>query len=118
MPSCWDEVKDRLSAPAPTLSGGQQQRLCLARALALDPKVLLLDEPTASLDVRAEERIENLITRLAQRYPVVAVSHGFAQAVRIADRAVVLRDGTVMQVLERAQLEDPDSFRSLVEEAF
>lgn len=113
-----DEVKDRLGAPAPTLSGGQQQRLCLARALALDPEILLLDEPTASLDVRAEERIERLIARLAQRYPVVAVSHGLAQAVRIANRAVVLRDGAIVRILERAQLADPDRLRALVEEAF
>jgi phosphate transport system ATP-binding protein len=113
-----DEVKDRMRDRATTLSGGQQQRLCLARALTLDPAVLLLDEPTASLDHRASRRIEALIERLKSRYTIVAVSHGLGQATRIADRAVVLRDGRVVEEMEQEALADPALFKRLVEEAF
>ena len=83
------------------LSGGQQQRLCLARALALEPAVLLLDEPTASLDVRAAADIEELLLRLAGRYPLIVVSHSPEQAVRLAARIVVLSRGRVRRVLEK-----------------
>jgi phosphate transport system ATP-binding protein len=98
------EVEDRLREPAASLSGGQQQRLCLARALAMEPALLLLDEPTASLDVRATRRIEDLLRVLAQSYPIVAVSHGPGQARRLADRVVVLEDGRVEETLERQDL--------------
>jgi phosphate transport system ATP-binding protein len=84
----WDEVKDRLRHSASTLSGGQQQRLCLARSLALKSEFLLLDEPTASLDFRAAEKIEELIVELKQRYHILAVSHSMSQAKRIADRII------------------------------
>ena len=113
-----DAVQDRMHERATTLSGGQQQRLCLARALALEPRVLLLDEPTASLDFRASRRIEELIRHLRGRYTMVAVSHSLGQAARIADRVVVLAGGRVVDVLGRDALEDPAAFRRLVEDLF
>jgi phosphate transport system ATP-binding protein len=81
----WDEVKDRLNAPALSLSGGQQQRLCLARALALKPDVLLMDEPCSALDPISSEVVEDLIANLQGRYTVLVVTHNLAQAKRIAD---------------------------------
>jgi phosphate transport system ATP-binding protein len=116
--SLWDEVKDRLWEPAPTLSGGQQQRLCLAWVLALEPQVLLLDEPTASLDFRATASIEALLSRLKQRYTTLAVSHSLSQTRRIADRVCVLKEGELVQEMARHQLEDADAFHQLMEAAF
>ncbi len=81
----WEEVKDRLDRPAARLSGGQQQRLCIARALALDPQVLLLDEPCSALDPIASGIVEDLIASLRGRYTLVVVTHNLAQARRIAD---------------------------------
>lgn len=81
----WDEVKDRLLAPAFSLSGGQQQRLCLARALALEPEVLLMDEPCSALDPLSSEVVEDLIASLRGRYTLLVVTHNIAQAKRIAD---------------------------------
>lgn len=95
----WDEVKDRLDMPAERLSGGQQQRLCLARALALEPAMLLLDEPTASLDVRATAEVEALLRRLADRYPVIMVSHSLAQTRRLGQNVFVLDKGRVTRRL-------------------
>ncbi|MCA1961688.1 MAG: ATP-binding cassette domain-containing protein, partial [Desulfomonile sp.] len=92
----WDEVKDRLRDRATTLSGGQQQRLCLARVLALRPDVLLLDEPTASLDYRAAMKIEELLLDLKVKYTIIAVSHSLSQARRLADLVTVLREGQVV----------------------
>ena len=91
----WDEVKDRLDQGAPTLSGGQQQRLCIARALVLEPEVLLLDEPCSALDPLASGVVEELIVSLAGRYTIVVVTHNLAQARRIADRVAFfwLQDG-------------------------
>ncbi|MDD5277144.1 MAG: phosphate ABC transporter ATP-binding protein [Methylovulum sp.] len=83
----WEEVKDRLEAPAQALSGGQQQRLCIARALALRPKVLLMDEPCSALDPIASGVVEDLIQRLRGQYTVVIVTHNLAQARRIANYA-------------------------------
>lgn len=91
----WEEVRDRLDADARTLSGGQQQRLCLARTLAMKPDVLLLDEPTSSLDVMAARGIEELLAGLKGRYTLVVVSHGWEFAARLADDIVILRDGGV-----------------------
>jgi len=91
----WDEVHDRLDHPAAQLSGGQQQRLCLARALVLEPEVLLLDEPTSALDPIAAGRVEELIAALRGRYTMVLVTHNLAQARRLADHVAVFwhRDG-------------------------
>ena len=114
----YDEVKDRLGESALTLSGGQQQRLCLARALALEPEVLLLDEPTANLDFVATRRIEELLDRLKERYTIIAVSHSLGQTRRIADRVVVLRGGKVSQTFDKTYLADADVFQTLVEEVF
>ena len=81
----WDEVKDRLHAPATALSGGQQQRLCIARALAVKPEVLLMDEPASALDPIATQRIEELIDELKKRYTIVIVTHNMQQAARVSD---------------------------------
>lgn len=116
--SLWDEVKDRLHEAAETLSGGQQQRLCLARVLALGPRVLLLDEPTASLDFRAAARIEELLLELKDRYTILAVSHSLSETRRLADRVLVLREGRIVQELDRQHLGDPAVFQQLIEAAF
>lgn len=97
----WEEVKDRLNDSALRLSGGQQQRLCIARALVLQPDVLLLDEPCSALDPQSSEVVEKLIVSLAERYTIVIVTHNLAQARRIADRAllfwVIEGQGTVVE---------------------
>jgi len=93
----WDEVKDRLQAPANTLSIGQQQRLCLARALALKPKVLLLDEPTASLDPRSKQLIEGSLHVLAESMPVLCVTHDLEQAQRLQGQVIFMCDGKVIE---------------------
>jgi phosphate transport system ATP-binding protein len=82
----WDEVKDKLKASAFTLSGGQQQRLCIARAIAVKPKVILMDEPCSALDPRATLRIEDLLTDLKSEYSIVIVTHNMQQAHRVSDR--------------------------------
>ncbi len=110
----WDEVKDRIDAPASGLSGGQQQRLCIARALALDPKVLLMDEPCSALDPIASGVVEDLIASLRGNYTVVVVTHNLAQARRIADDVVMfwVRDGagTVVEAGSARQVfESPQS---------
>jgi len=86
----WDEVKDRLSAPAISLSGGQQQRLCIARAIAVQPEILLMDEPCSALDPVATLRIEDLIMELRESYTIVLVTHNMQQAARVADRTAFL----------------------------
>lgn len=85
MAALWDEVKDRLAAPAVSLSGGQQQRLCIARALAVQPEVLLMDEPASALDPLATARIEDLILELKQEYTIIIVTHNMQQAARISE---------------------------------
>lgn len=91
----WEEVKDRLADNALTLSGGQQQRLCIARALVLEPQVLLLDEPTSSLDKTAGREIEELLVSLKQRLTLLVVSHYLEQVKRIADRVMVFSNGSI-----------------------
>ena len=94
----WDEVKDRLNKDARTLSGGQQQRLCIARALVLEPEVLLLDEPTASLDASSRDIIEDLLLRLKDRCAIIMVSHYLDQVNRIADRVFEIKAGKLLLV--------------------
>jgi phosphate transport system ATP-binding protein len=93
----WDEVKDRLSGPAMALSGGQQQRLCIARALATDPEMLLFDEPTSALDPTATARIEELIRRLKTAVTIVIVTHNMQQAARVSDFTAFLYLGQVVE---------------------
>jgi phosphate transport system ATP-binding protein len=114
----WDEVQDRLGTPAHALSGGQQQRLCLARLLALEPEILLLDEPTASLDFRAALKVEELLLSLKERYTIIAVSHSLSQVRRLADEALIFLDGSIVQRLSREDLQAPDTLQALLEEIF
>jgi len=93
----WKDVSHRLSAPASTLSVGQQQRLCIARALAVTPDILLLDEPTASVDPVSAREIETLIKTLSKDYTIIMVTHDVRQAGRVADRAIFLCDGEVIE---------------------
>jgi phosphate transport system ATP-binding protein len=92
----WDEVKDRLNDDARALSGGQQQRLCIARALVLEPEVLLMDEPTSSLDRTSTQVIEELLTGLKDRLTILVVSHYLDQVSRIADRVVSFSEGSIV----------------------
>jgi phosphate transport system ATP-binding protein len=93
----WDEVKDRLDSPALALSGGQQQRLCIARALAVNPSVLLMDEPAASLDPISTTKIEDLILSLSKKYTVVIVTHNMQQAARISDFTAFFLSGSLIE---------------------
>jgi phosphate transport system ATP-binding protein len=93
----WDEVHDRLNASAVALSGGQQQRLCIARALATSPAILLLDEPTASLDPISTQRVEELVYELREQVTIVIVTHNMQQAARISDRTVFMLSGELVE---------------------
>jgi phosphate transport system ATP-binding protein len=93
----WDEVKDRLRHPALGLSGGQQQRLCIARLLAVDPDVVLMDEPTSSLDPISSLRIEELIRSLKERYTIVIVTHNMQQAARVSDSTAYFLNGEIVE---------------------
>lgn len=114
----WNEVKDRLGHEAPGLSGGQQQRLCLARALAMEPEVLLMDEPCSALDPAATEAIERLILELRRSMAIVIVTHSMGQARRVADRVAyfeagrLIEEGEAGQVLRRPRC--PETQRFLV----
>ncbi len=94
----WDELKDRLKKSALGLSGGQQQRLCIARALAVEPEVLLMDEPTSALDPISTSKIEELAMDLKKKYTIVIVTHNMQQAVRISDRTAFFLLGEVIEV--------------------
>ena len=93
----WDEVKDRLGEPGGKLSGGQQQRLCIARALAVEPEVLLLDEPASALDPASTLRIEELVQELKEQYTVVIVTHNMQQAARVSDWTLFMLYGEVVE---------------------
>jgi len=100
----WDEVHDRLDASALNLSGGQQQRLCIARSLAVEPDVLLMDEPCSALDPIATQRIEELMARLKDKLTVVIVTHNLQQAARVSDRTVFMWMGELIEEGETTQM--------------
>jgi phosphate transport system ATP-binding protein len=93
----WEEVKDRLDAPGIGLSGGQQQRLCIARTMATEPEVILMDEPCSALDPIATLRIEELIEHLKRRYTIAIVTHNMQQAARVADRTAFMLAGELVE---------------------
>ena len=93
----WDEMKDRLKRSALGISGGQQQRLCIARALAVDPEVLLMDEPTSALDPISTSKIEDLVLELKNQYTIIIVTHNMQQAVRISDKTAFFLLGEVIE---------------------
>lgn len=100
----WDEVKDRLKKSALGLSGGQQQRLCIARAIAVEPKVLLMDEPTSALDPISTSRIEELALQLKEKYTIIIVTHNMQQAVRISDNTAFFLLGELVEFGKTEQL--------------
>lgn len=100
----WDEVKDRLHASALELSGGQQQRLCIARAIAVEPEILLMDEPASALDPIATARIEELIKKLRERYTIVLVTHNMQEAARVSDYTAFLLMGRLVEFGPTAQI--------------
>ena len=93
----WDEIKDRLKKSALGLSGGQQQRLCIARALAVEPQVLLMDEPTSALDPISTSKIEELAVELKRNYTIIMVTHNMQQAARISDRTAFFLLGDLIE---------------------
>ncbi len=93
----WNEVKDRLDKNALDLSGGQQQRLCIARALAVDPRILLMDEPASALDPKSTARIEDLIAELRERYTIIIVTHNMQQAARVSDFTAFFYEGELVE---------------------
>ena len=100
----WDELKDRLKKSAMGLSGGQQQRLCIARALAVEPEVLLMDEPTSALDPISTSKIEDLAAELKSKYTIIMVTHNMQQAVRISDKTAFFLLGEVVEYGKSDQL--------------
>lgn len=100
----WDEVKDRLKKSALGLSGGQQQRLCIARALAVEPEVILMDEPTSALDPISTSKIEDLVAELKKDYTIVMVTHNMQQATRISDQTVFFLMGEIIEAGETGKL--------------
>jgi len=100
----WEEVQDRLSEPAMNLSGGQQQRLCIARALAMEPEVILMDEPCSALDPVSTSRIEDLMFELKRRYTIVIVTHNMQQASRVSDFTAFLEAGHLVEFGETPQV--------------
>ncbi|WP_211090066.1 phosphate ABC transporter ATP-binding protein PstB [Pseudothauera nasutitermitis] len=100
----WDEVKDRLDQPGTGLSGGQQQRLCIARAIAVSPEVILMDEPCSALDPIATAKVEQLITELSESYTIVIVTHNMQQAARISKRTAFFHLGNLVEVDETTKI--------------
>jgi phosphate transport system ATP-binding protein len=93
----WDEVKNRLDKPGTGLSGGQQQRLCIARTVAVEPEVILMDEPCSALDPVATLKVEELIDELKERYTIVIVTHNMQQAARVADTTAFMLEGELVE---------------------
>lgn len=114
----WDEVKDRLDAPATDLSGGQQQRLCIARAVANKPQILLMDEPCSALDPIATLQVEELIGQLKEAYTVVLVTHNMQQAARVGDRTIffllgkVIEEGPTSDLFEHPHKQETEDYIS------
>ena len=100
----WDELKDRLKKSALGLSGGQQQRLCIARALAVEPEVILMDEPTSALDPISTSKIEDLVLELMEKYTIVMVTHNMQQATRVSDKTVFFLLGEVIEMADTETL--------------
>lgn len=100
----WDEVKDRLKKNALGLSGGQQQRLCIARALAVEPKILLMDEPTSALDPISTSRIEDLVEELKEKYTIIMVTHNMQQALRVSDYTTFFLLGELVEFGKTAEI--------------
>ncbi|MEM2873102.1 MAG: phosphate ABC transporter ATP-binding protein PstB [Nitrososphaerales archaeon] len=104
MVALWDQVKDRLNESGASLSGGQQQRLCIARALAVEPEVLLLDEPCSALDPNSTSKIEELIVNLKENYTIVIVTHNMQQAARVSDFTAFMYLGEIIEYGETARI--------------
>ena len=105
----WEEVKDRLPASAFGLSGGQQQRLCIARALAVQPEVILMDEPASALDPSATQKIEELVVELKRQYTIIIVTHNMQQAARVSDRTAFFMLGKLVEYnLTQKMFQNPD----------
>ena len=104
MVALWDQVKDRLHESGASLSGGQQQRLCIARALAVEPEVLLLDEPCSALDPNSTSKIEELIVNLKENYTIVIVTHNMQQAARVSDFTAFMYLGEIIEYGETARI--------------
>jgi phosphate transport system ATP-binding protein len=109
----WDEVKDRLQEPGIGLSGGQQQRLCIARAIAVEPEVIIMDEPCSALDPVATLRIEELIENLKRDFTIIIVTHNMQQAARVADRTAFMLSGELVEVADTDEIfTNPDDSRT------
>src|SRR5207237_4011348 len=112
----WDEVKDTLDAPATQLSGGQQQRLCIARAVANQPQILLMDEPCSALDPISTLQVEELIRQLSESYTIILVTHNMSQAGRVADHTVffllgkLIEEGETRQLFSHPQQKEPEDY--------
>ena len=100
----WEDIKDRLKQPGTTLSGGEQQRLCIARAIAVQPDILLMDEPCSALDPRATARIEDLIDELREQFTIIIVTHNLQQAARISQRTAFFHLGEMVEVGETERM--------------
>jgi phosphate transport system ATP-binding protein len=100
----WDEVEDRLGEPGIGLSGGQQQRLCIARTIAVEPEVIIMDEPCSALDPVATLKIEELISELKQRFTIILVTHNMQQAGRVADSTAFMLNGELVEVDETEKI--------------
>jgi phosphate transport system ATP-binding protein len=111
--SLWEEVKDRLSKPGIGLSGGQQQRLCIARTIAVEPEVIIMDEPASALDPISTLKIEELVLELKKRYTIVIVTHNMQQAARVADKTAFMLTGELVEVADTDKIfTNPDDART------